>query len=353
MDPMTPPLPDDACCPEFAALNRRSVLRGRSPSVVRRSWSARHRVGLRRRRRPRAVVRPRRALAARRRRRHVAGGAVRRSGYYTARPTIAIPQGQLLAARRTAMFGLHPSSPRCFRCGTPASWPRSTPPASPRPTAPTSPRWRRSRRPTRVERPGRLAEPSGRDAHRRLPAPGRGIVNGTPPTEISGPVPLMTIGSLDNATIAADDPNDTAHRRRRSLHTLWDHDHSAMGTAVRATLQATATSSRPSTPRTTARAYGGSDLGKALAAAARIIRGNVGTEVITVDQGDWDMHVNLGNLGERPDARQRPGPGDRRSRRSSAISATRRTRSRWSRSASSAGGRTRTGTEASTMAGAT
>ena len=33
-----------------------------------------------------------------------------------------------------------------------------------------------------------------------------------------------------------------------------------------------------------------------LAAAARIIRGNVGTEVITVDQGDWDMHVDLGSL---------------------------------------------------------
>jgi uncharacterized protein (DUF1501 family) len=28
--------------------------------------------------------------------------------------------------------------------------------------------------------------------------------------------------------------------------------------------------------------------------AARIIRGNIGVEVITVDQGEWDMHVDLG-----------------------------------------------------------
>ncbi|MGC4112014.1 MAG: DUF1501 domain-containing protein [Nocardioides sp.] len=34
-----------------------------------------------------------------------------------------------------------------------------------------------------------------------------------------------------------------------------------------------------------------------MATAARIIRGNLGVEVITVDQGDWDMHVNLGGLG--------------------------------------------------------
>ena len=72
------------------------------------------------------------------------------------------------------------------------------------------------------------------------PLQGVGLVNGVPPTELSGPVPLMTIGSLDDATIAGDDANDTTHGRRRSLHTLWDHDHSAMGTAVRATLQATA-----------------------------------------------------------------------------------------------------------------
>ncbi len=47
-------------------------------------------------------------------------------------------------------------------------------------------------------------------------------------------------------------------------------------------------------PPPTTRVPGGSDLGKALAEVARVIRGNVGVEVLTVDQGDWDMHTNLG-----------------------------------------------------------
>ena len=37
-----------------------------------------------------------------------------------------------------------------------------------------------------------------------------------------------------------------------------------------------------------------SDLGRALAEVARIIRGDVGVEVLTVDQGDWDHHSGLG-----------------------------------------------------------
>jgi uncharacterized protein (DUF1501 family) len=130
------------------------------------------------------------------------------------------------------------------------------------------------------------------------PLQGIGLVNGVPPTELSGPVPLMTIGSLDDATIAGDDPGNAARPRRRSLHTLWDHDHSAMGVAMRATLEATADiqPAIDAADHSKDPAYGTSHLGRALAAAARIIRGNVGTEVITVDQGDWDMHVDLGDL---------------------------------------------------------
>ena len=43
-------------------------------------------------------------------------------------------------------------------------------------------------------------------------------------------------------------------------------------------------------------AYPNSDLGRALSEVARVIRGNVGVEVLTVDQGDWDMHSGLGTL---------------------------------------------------------
>jgi uncharacterized protein (DUF1501 family) len=42
--------------------------------------------------------------------------------------------------------------------------------------------------------------------------------------------------------------------------------------------------------------YPTEDIGDALAGAARAIRADVGAEVITVDYGSWDMHMNLGDL---------------------------------------------------------
>jgi uncharacterized protein (DUF1501 family) len=220
-------------------------------------------------------------------------------GYYSARPTIAVPQNQLLAGTTDGRFGLHPK------------------------LAPLLPMWNAGElavvhatglttanrshfsameevedaQPGSSARVGWLNRLVG-TASTGSPLQGVGLLNGTPPTELSGPVPLMTIGSLDDASIAADDQWDTdpAGKRRRSLHTLWDNDRSPMGTAVRSTLQATRDLTPAVAQADNSASYGGSELGKALSAAARIIRGNVGTEVITVDQGDWDMHTDLGNL---------------------------------------------------------
>ncbi len=301
MDPMTSPRPGDAgaCCPEFAAMSRRSVLRGAlalggasfmvGSATVSASASS-----------PSPASSVLVVLSLR-------GGADGLSlvvpyadpGYYSARPTIAVPQNQLLAGTTDGRFGLHPK------------------------LAPLLPMWNAGSLAvvhatglTTANRSHFSAMEEVEDAHpgsnarvgwlNRLvgtgstgsPLQGVGLVNGTPPTELTGPVPLMTIGSLDGASIAADDQWDTdpAGKRRRSLHTLWDHDRSPMGTAVRSTLTATTDLTPAVAQPDHSASYGGSSLGKALAAAARIIRGNVGTEVITVDQGDWDMHVDLGDL---------------------------------------------------------
>jgi uncharacterized protein (DUF1501 family) len=301
MDPMIarPPATQlaDVCCPEFAAMNRRSVLRSAlalggatfmvGSATVSASASS-----------PSSASAVLVVLSLR-------GGADGLSlvvpygdpGYYQARPTIAVPQGQLLAT--DGFFGLHPK------------------------LAPLTDMWNagglaaihatgltvanrshfsameevEDANPGSSARIGWLNRLVGTDSD-GSPLQGVGIVNGTPPTELSGPVPLMTVGSLDDATIAADDQWDTdpAGKRRRSLHTLWDHDRSPMGTAVRSTLQATHDLGPAIAQADHSADYGGSYLGNALAAAARIIRGDVGTEVITVDQGDWDMHVDLGDL---------------------------------------------------------
>jgi uncharacterized protein (DUF1501 family) len=42
--------------------------------------------------------------------------------------------------------------------------------------------------------------------------------------------------------------------------------------------------------------YPRGDFGESLASAARTIRGDVGAEVIAIDYGSWDHHVDLGTL---------------------------------------------------------
>ena len=296
---MTSPLPGDACCPEFATMSRRGVLRGAlalggatfmvgSATV---SASASSPV-------PASSVLV--VLSLR-------GGSDGLSlvvpyadpGYYKARPTIAVPQAQLLAGTTDGRFGLHPKLAPLLPMWTSGKL------AAIHATGLTTANRSHFSAMEEVEEasPGSNARVGWLNrlvgaGSTGSPLQGVGLVNGVPPTELSGPVPLMTVGSLDNASIAGDDPDDTAHRRRTSLHTLWDHDRSAMGVAVRATLQATT----DITPAVNAAdnsgngVYPDSGLGKAMAAAARIIRGNVGTQVITVDQGDWDMHVDLGDL---------------------------------------------------------
>jgi uncharacterized protein (DUF1501 family) len=109
----------------------------------------------------------------------------------------------------------------------------------------------------------------------------------------------MTVGSVDDMSIAGDDKWDTdpPGKRRRSLGTLWDDDKSVLGQAMRATLQATSDFAPAQSTADNRASYGDSDLGRALSEVARVIRGNVGVEVLTVDQGDWDMHSDLGTLG--------------------------------------------------------
>jgi uncharacterized protein (DUF1501 family) len=300
MDPTTRNLPEDACCPEFAAMSRRGVLRGAlalggatllvdSATV---SASA-ARLG------PASSVLV--VLSLR-------GGADGMSlvvphgdpGYYHARPTISIPKDQLLFA--DSMFGLHPKlAPLTdmWNAGHVAAV-HATGLTTANRSHFSAMEEVEEAHPGSSRRIGWLNRLVGAASPRPNPLHGVGIGDGTPPTELSGPIPLMTLAGLQDgaASIAADDAYDTAPagKRRRSLHTLWDRDHSAMGRAVRSTLQATTDLGPAKAAADNSATYGGSPLGKALSVAARIIRGNLGVEVITVDQGDWDMHVNLGDL---------------------------------------------------------
>lgn len=297
MDPMTSDGPQDACCPEYAEMSRRGVLRGAlalggatflvgSATVSASASSLRQ---------PRAILV---VLSLR-------GGADGMSlvvphgdpGYHKARPTIGIPASELLVP--DSMFGLHPK------------------------LAPLLPMWNAGKltaihatglavanrshfsameeveeaAPGSSQRVGWLNRLVGTDNH-HSPLQGVGVASGPAPTELLGPVPLMTVGSISDLDIAADDQWDTdpKGKRRRSLTTMYERDHSPIGRAMRSTLQATKDVAPVLATKDNSASYGGSDVGNALAMAARIIRGKVGVEVLTVDQGDWDMHVDLGSL---------------------------------------------------------
>jgi uncharacterized protein (DUF1501 family) len=218
--------------------------------------------------------------------------------YYSARPRLAIPADRLLA--RDAMFGLHPA------------------------LAPLLPLWSSGRlaavHATGLPAPNRShfaameevedADPGsnvrsgwlnrliGQD-QRTSPLQAFGVGRGVPPASLYGPADYVSAGDVASMTIPGDDKWDPERRRVRSLHRLWDGDATAMGRAMRATFRAVdefkpalGTRKTPANGAT----YPSSDLGRAMAEVARIVRGDVGVEVLTVDQGDWDHHSGLGTV---------------------------------------------------------
>ena len=217
--------------------------------------------------------------------------------YYQARPGIAVPADRLLV--RDGFFGLHPE------------------------LAPLVPWWTAGKmaaiQATGLPSPNRShfsameevedADP-GSDARvgwlNRLvgvdtidsPLQAFGVGGGAPPGSLVGPAPFLTGEAVDDIQVAGAD-GDTAAHRMSSLHTMWDGSAHPLAGAMRSVFAADTAFEpvrrTPVAPASGAR-YDGGDLGRALRAAARVIKGDVGTQVLTVDHGDWDHHTDLGTL---------------------------------------------------------
>jgi uncharacterized protein (DUF1501 family) len=286
-----------ACCEEFAVLSRRSLLRGAlalggasaivGSAVVSASASS---------------IVPASSVLVVLSLRGAADGLslVVPHGdhvYYDARPRIAIPKESLLA--QDGFFGLHPSLAPLLPMWDAGSLAAVHATGLPAPNRShfSAMEELEDADPGSSARVGWLnrlvgTRPTG------SPLQAVGMVSGPPPTELVGPVPLMTVGSVDDMTVAGDDQYDTnpSGKRRASLGTLWGQEKSPLGTAMRSAIQATSDFTPVLSTADDKASYGNSDLGRALAQVARVIRGNVGVEVLTVDQGDWDMHTGLGTL---------------------------------------------------------
>ncbi|MCE0534232.1 DUF1501 domain-containing protein [Kineosporia rhizophila] len=119
------------------------------------------------------------------------------------------------------------------------------------------------------------------------------------PLALAGPSAEMAMGSLDSFTIAG--AWDTAERKRwtKALTAMNAGAPASIAAPAQATLGATSTTAALAaakyTPAGGARYPKDSALGKALRDVARMIKADVGLQVACVDEGDWDMHANMGS----------------------------------------------------------
>jgi uncharacterized protein (DUF1501 family) len=212
--------------------------------------------------------------------------------YYAARPRLAIPAASLLAA--DAMFGLHPAlAPLVpmWDAGTLAAV-HATGMATPNRSHFAAMEAIEDAAPGSSERNGWLNRLLGE-------LPGTSPLQGTAmgnqvPTSLFGTQPAFVVNRVDNAKVSGTEEDG---RRLASLKHAWTGS-SPMSRAVRDAISGAETFglARDTSAGAPTPAYPGTGLGKALSDVSRIVRSGVGAEVITVDQGDWDMHTDAGTL---------------------------------------------------------
>ncbi|MGI8701719.1 MAG: DUF1501 domain-containing protein [Nocardioidaceae bacterium] len=125
------------------------------------------------------------------------------------------------------------------------------------------------------------------------------IGDGVPHTEIYGSQATLSATEIDKIQIYG--PVNALTQRTAALNVTWNQAAGPLGEAGRRGLR-TAADWRPvlqtsANPQNGA-VYPKTDLGDALAQSARLIRADVGAEVITVDHSSWDMHTDLGTLAD-------------------------------------------------------
>ncbi len=292
---MTDPMAQ-ACCAEFSGVSRRGLIRGAAAlagtttllgsAVVQASASA---------------PTPAKAVLVVLSMRGAADGLSlvvphAEKAYYQARPKIAVPSDRLLV--KDGQFGLHPElAPLVpmWLSGKVAAV-HATGLAAPNRSHFAAMEEIEDADPGSSKRSGWLnrligAQPTGN------PLQGFSTSLGALPTSLCGPQPVMSGGDLDRVAIPGEDKWDHDGGRRRSLKALWDKEPSMLGTAMRNTFKAVddfgPVRDGDDKQRNGAQ-YPDCDLGRALQSVARIIRGDVGVELLTIDQGDWDHHSELG-----------------------------------------------------------
>lgn len=226
------------------------------------------------------------------------------TGYAAARPTIAIPVGELFA--KDDLFGMHPALralepmwkaeklAAVHAVGLPV--PNRSHFSAMEEIEDADPGSRRRR--GWVNRMAGLGEMAS-------PLTAVNLGSATASTIVAGPSPGLSAVGVDRITLAGA-PDDNVHaraRRRTSLHTLWDDADGPLAAGARSALEVTTQveeSIEPGYEATDGAAYPdthpGNGLGAALSDTARLIKADVGVEVVTIDFGSFDLHADYGTV---------------------------------------------------------
>jgi uncharacterized protein (DUF1501 family) len=218
--------------------------------------------------------------------------------YYAARPRIAVPASRLLA--KDATFGLHPSLKPLlpmWNAGRLAAV-HATGLSAPNRSHFAAMEQIEDADPGSSARRGWINRMIGLDS---FGSPLQAVQLGEPitPAQLYGREPTLVTRKVGDVSFP-NAANRTTYRQRISaMHTMWDREPGPLGRGVRATARAVrdfkpvhGTSTKPRNGA----AYPKNDLGSSLADTARLLRADVGVEVVTVDFGSWDMHANVGTL---------------------------------------------------------
>jgi uncharacterized protein (DUF1501 family) len=221
--------------------------------------------------------------------------------YYSARPSLAVPKESLIA--RDAMFGLHPKM-------KPLQWLYDAGELA-------------AVQAVGMEQPNRShflameeiedADP-GSTARRGWVNRMIGLNSTSSPTEavhlttaivpalLVGPAPSLSSQRLDDFTLPGTN-KPWAARRRRQLDTVWGAAKGPLGNAGRSALKVVdrlgpvaEQDYRPANGATYPSTGDAADLGRALKDTAQLIRAQVGTEIVSIDYGSWDLHSGYGTV---------------------------------------------------------
>jgi len=222
-------------------------------------------------------------------------------GYYAARPRISVPKESLLA--RDDMFGLHPGMKKLqwlYDRGELAAV-QAVGMHRPNRSHFLAMEEIEDADPTSSVRRGWVNRMIGLNGTRST-SEAIHLTSPIVPTLLVGPAPTLSADRLDRVALSGADDRWTTPRRRQ-LHTMWDATPGPLGNAARSALETVqslapvaAQKYKPSNGVVYPADWPAIDLSAALKDTAHLIRANVGTQVVSIDYGSWDMHSDYGKV---------------------------------------------------------